>query len=149
MPSLEDIMTSGCWIYGRFIIGPRWTIHLLQLGSSVIVDGQHYYVSSYCLDFRNWAVQNIHVSTEVKSCFYRQHMFEAFSDIGIQIGRDLIRNGMIPVNPSLRNEYRKVWYKVLMDWGLPLDLAVKVISCILKNGRVYCSSPGSRRSINA
>ena len=136
MPSLEDIVRSGAWVFGRFIIGPRWVLYTLRLSGCEVIDGQLYYVSSYFLDFRKWAVENIHVSTEVKSCFYRPHMFEVFSDIGGRIGKDLIQKGMIPVNPNLRNEYRKVWYKVLLDWGLPIDLAVKVINCILKNGRV-------------
>ncbi len=142
-------MTSGCWVFGNFIIGPRWVLYNLRLSGCEVVDDRLYYVSSCFIEFRDWAKQNIHVSTEVKSCFYRPYRFEVFTERGFDIGKDLIQKGMIPVNPSLNNEYRKVWYKVLLDWGLPLDLAVKVINCILSNGRVCCSSPGSRRSINA
>lgn len=142
-------MRSGLWVYGKWIIGSRWTINLLRLQNSEIVDGKLYYVSSCFLDFRSWAKQNIDLSTQVKSCFYRPFVFEVFTDRGIGLGKILIRKGMIPLNKDLRNEYRMVWYKVLLDWGLPIELAVKVIECIIKNGGLHCSSSGSRRSVDA
>ena len=145
MPSVEDIVNSGLWIYGRWIIGPRWE----RLGSSVIIENKLYYVSSYYLDFRKWASENIHVSTDVTSRFYRPFVFEAFTNQGLVMGKVMIRQGLIPVNKSLRNEYRMVWYTVLLDWGLPIEIAVKIIESVLNNGCRYYSSPRTRRPLDA
>lgn len=139
---MDKAIQSGMWIYKDYIIGSRWDRHIfvsslnIQPRDKIIVDKKLYYLQTYEGGFRAWAKENISISSECITNRYKKCFFEVFSSDGLTTGNNLIQNGWIPVGKILQKEYKSTWYFLLMSWGLPLDVAVKIISPLLRRFRI-------------
>lgn len=139
---MDKAIQSGMWIYKDYIIGSSWNRHMflgtLNMNSTdrLVIDKNLYYIQTYEGGFRAWAKENISISSECITNRYKRSFFEVFSSNGLTTGNNLIQNGWIPVGKILQKEYKSTWYFLLMSWGLPLDVAVKIISPLLRRFRI-------------